>query len=487
MYLGIDLGTSAVKALLINDHNKVLAEAEQSLTVARRKRLWSEQNPADWWTAVMQSIQQLRTQQGQSFQYIRGIGLSGQMHGAVVLNQARQPLRPAILWNDGRAYAQCKELEETLPDLPWQAGVVAMPGFTAPKLLWLRQHEPEVFAAIDKILLPKDYIRLCLSGELITDMSDAAGTLWLDQARRQWNPAALAACGLQLEQMPELVEGSAVAGTLRADIAAELGLPAGIVIAGGGGDAATGGAGIGAINSGDGFISLGTSGQFFVASDRYQPKPEVLLHSFAHCVPERWYQMAAMLNGASCLAWAAKMLGEPDIGALLTRVEAAWQAPSEVIFLPYLSGERTPHNNPYAKGVWFGMTANTTPLDLFQAVLEGVAFSLADARDCLQQAGTLCDQPGVIGGGARSRFWLQILADILGLPLARYQGGAKGPAFGAARLARLAVENGDPAVICPQPEVAEVIAPRIEYTEQYCERLQQFRVLYRQLEGQFNP
>ena len=486
MYLGIDIGTSAIKALLINESETVLAEAETALSVNRPQPLWSEQNPADWWRTVDNSISALHKQAPDALSRVAGLGLSGQMHGAVALGADNKPLRPAILWNDGRSYAQCAELEQLVPALPDQAGVVAMPGLTAPKLLWLRAHEPEVFSEIRTVLLPKDYIRLCLSGELISDMSDAAGTLWLDQAKRDWNEAALAACGLERSQMPVLVEGSAPGGYLRADIAQRWGLPPNIVIAGGGGDAAVGGIGIGAINNGDGFLSLGTSGQFFVATERYQPKPEVLLHSFAHCIPQRWYQMAAMLNGASCLAWAAGIVQETDIEALLKRVEAAYQGPSAVLFLPYLSGERTPHNNPHARGVLFGLGANSGPLDVIQAVLEGVAFSFADAHACLLQAGSDCAQPGVIGGGARSRFWIQLLADVLGRPLQRYRGGAKGPAFGAARLARLAAHGEAPETVCRSPTVAEIIEPRPNYTERYAERVAQYRSIYNQLKSEFN-
>ena len=485
MYLGIDIGTSAVKALLMDDSGTILAEVDSPLTVSRPRPLWSEQNPADWWQAVDASVLALRSQAGSALDGLQAIGLSGQMHGAVVLGADMQPLRPAILWNDGRSHAHCAQLEQQVPSLPATAGVVAMPGLTAPKLLWLREHEPAVFRAIHKVLLPKDYIRLQLSGECIADMSDAAGTLWLDQAARDWNDSALTACGLQRAQMPTLVEGSTPGGYLRAEIAQRWGVPAGIVIAGGGGDAAAGGIGVGAINDGDGFISLGTSGQLFVVTANYQPKPEVLLHSFAHCIPARWYQMAAMLNGASCLAWVAGIVGENDIGTLLEQVEAAYQGPSSVLFLPYLSGERTPHNNPYARGVFFGMDADSGPLDLVQAVLEGVAFSFADAQDCLRQAGTDCACPGIIGGGARSRLWAQIMADVLGRPLQRYQGGAKGPAFGAARLARLALSGAEPATVCLQPALEQMIEPDLANTARYGERLPRFRALYRQLRNEF--
>lgn len=485
MFLGIDIGTSAVKALLVDDGERVVAEAEIALALSSPAPQWREQAPADWWDAVDAAMRALGGQAAAALSAVRGIGLSGQMHGAVVLDEADRPLRPAILWNDGRATDECAALERDLPGLAQAAGVVAMPGLTAPKLLWLRDHEPRLFARIRLVLLPKDYIRLRLTGERATDMSDAAGTLWLDQANRRWNAAAVAASGLSPDQLPRLVEGTEVAGRLRPDLAGRWGLPAGIAVAGGGGDAACGGAGVGAIEEGDGFLSLGTSGQFFVAGDSYRPKPETLLHSFAHCLPGRWYQMAAMLNGASCLAWAAGLLGEADIGALLDRAEAAHDGPSPVLFLPYLSGERTPHNDPHARGVFFGMDSETGPADMVRAVLEGVAFSFADARACLAAAGTNCENPGVIGGGARSAFWIQILADTLGIPLTRYRGAEKGPALGAARLARIAATGEAPEAVCTKPEIETVVEPNRSQTDRYAEQAEKFRALYTALRGEF--
>ncbi|OSQ40762.1 xylulokinase [Thalassospira mesophila] len=485
MFMGIDVGTSAVKALLMDDTSTIVAEADIALSLSNPHPYWSEQNPADWWEATLQAIDLIMADNASALAQVRAIGLSGQMHGAVVLGADDTPLRPAILWNDGRAKAECDELEAALPGLALRAGVVAMPGMTAPKIMWLRKHEPDVFEAVRTILLPKDYIRLHLCGEKATEMSDAAGTLWLDEETRAWNPDAIAATGLNADQLPPLFEGSDATGTLRPELAARWGMGKNVVIAGGGGDAATGGIGAGAVTHGDGFISLGTSSQLFVASDRYRPKPELLLHSFAHAVPDRWFQMAVLLNGASCLAWVAKMLGETNIADLLARTEAQHKKPSDLMFLPYLSGERTPHNNPYARGVFFGLGTNTTRDHMVQAVLEGVAFALADAQSCLHAAGTHCALPGVIGGGARSLYWTQMIADIMGTPLARYQGGAKGPAFGAARLARLAVKDGTIADVCTPPVIENVLKPDAHRHEQYLPRMAKFRRLYDALADEF--
>ncbi|MDP2698811.1 xylulokinase [Thalassospira sp.] len=485
MFLGIDIGTSAVKALLIDADSHTIAEADVPLTLSNPHPYWSEQNPDDWWAATQTAMEQLRHHNPAALSAVRGIGLSGQMHGAVLLGDDDRPLRPAILWNDGRATAECDDIESLLPGLPDQAGVVAMPGMTAPKIMWLRKHEPDIFNTIRTVLLPKDYIRLCLTGEKITEMSDAAGTLWLDQRSRSWNLAAIAATGLEPGQLPALAEGSDATGIVRPELATRWGMGASVIVAGGGGDAATGGIGVGAVTNGDGFISLGTSSQFFVATDRYRPRPKELLHSFAHAVPGRWFQMAVLLNGASCLAWAAKMMGATDIGDILRRTEHQHHHPSQVIFLPYLSGERTPHNDPHARGVFFGMGGDTRPETMIQAVLEGVGFALADAQACLKAADTICPLPGVIGGGARSRYWIQIIADIMGSPLARYEGATKGPAFGAARLARLAVDREAIEDVCRTPQIEEIVTPDPDRHEAYLPRLQKFRRLYTALRDEF--
>lgn len=487
MFLGIDVGTSAVKALLMDANSATVAQAETPLPISHPQPFWSEQNPSDWWEATCTTIDALRAQNRAALAETSAIGLSGQMHGATLLDRHDKPLRPAILWNDGRATQECAELDAALPDLGMIAGVATMPGTTAPKLIWLKKHEPDLFAKIRTVLLPKDYIRFCLSGEKVTEMSDAAGTLWLDEENRSWNHAAIDASGLTLDQLPKLVEGSDVSGTLRGDLAARWGMKRDVVIAGGGGDAATGGIGVGAVRHGDGFISLGTSSQIFVASDRYRPRPEELLHSFAHAIPGQWFQMAVLLNGASCLLWVANLLGEKDISALLSRTEQQHKGPSDLLFLPYLNGERTPHNDPYARGVFFGLGSDTNREMIVQSVLEGVAFALTDARSRLQAAGTSCQLPGVIGGGARSRYWIQLISDIMGTPLALYEGATKGPAFGAARLGRLALTGEPIEDVCQKPAIREVIEPDGNRHQSYRPRLAKFRRLYAALRDEFPP
>jgi len=483
-YLGIDVGTSAVKAILVDERQTAVAEADVPLQVSRPHDLWSEQDPEIWWEAVQSALDQLRTQSPSALPDIRGIGLSGQMHGAVLLDENDLPLRPAILWNDGRSFREAQELGAKYPELSHATGVIPMPGFTAPKLVWLARHEPEIFRAVRKVMLPKDYIRFKLTGEIVTEMSDAAGTWWLDEAKRDWSDEALAATGLTRDHMPSLVEGSQPSGTLRADMAQRWGLRSDVVVAGGAGDAAAGAIGLGAIEDGSAFISLGTSGQLFVTTQDFSPAPEAVVHSFCHAVPGRWFQMAAMLNGASCLAWGAHLL-KRDIDELLRETEDAYRKPSSVLFLPYLAGERTPHNDPYARGVFFGLSPRTQETDLVQAILEGVAFSFADAKQCLEQAGTPLTYAGMIGGGSRSVFWARIFASVLNVPMLRYQGSDKGPAFGAARLARLAATGEAPEAVCTAPSIIETIEPEPHLVELYGPRIEAFRSLYRALKPEF--
>ncbi len=367
---------------------------------------------------------------------LRAIGLSGQMHGATLLDADDRPLRPAILWNDGRSHAECDELHAALPGLEQITGNRGMPGFTAPKLLWVRRHEPQVFRSVRRVLLPKDFVRLRLTGEAASDCSDAAGTLWMDVAARRWSSRMLNACGLEERHMPRLVEGTDPTGNLLASAAERLGLRR-IPVYGGGGDNAAGAIGLGVVRDGEAFMSLGTSGVLCVACDTYRPNPSVGIHTFRHAVPRRWHQMAVILSAASCLEWAARVAGMATVGELLARVEAA-NAPAKELFLPYLSGERTPHNDPHARGVLFGITHDTTAEAIGQAVLEGVAAAFRDGLDALLAAGSNIGAISVAGGGAQSLYWTRLLAAALGHALQVRESAAVGAALGAApRGARL--------------------------------------------------
>lgn len=487
MYLGIDLGTSAVKAILVDDAQAIAGQASAPLTVDRPRPLWSEQDPESWWQATIGALSALRDSHAGPLAAVRAIGLSGQMHGATLLDGNDNPLRPAILWNDGRSFAECAALERAVPDLAAIAGNRAMPGFTAPKLLWVRDHESETFARVRRVLLPKDYLRLRLTGEAISDMSDAAGTLWLDVGRRRWSPALLDATGLDDQAMPTLAEGSDVAGHLRRDIATQLGLPAGIPVAGGAGDNAAGAAGIGIVDPGRAFVSLGTSGVVFAVSDGFRPDPDNGLHAFCHCLPDRWHQMAVILSAASCLDWAAKAFGFGRVERLIEAAETVDLSGSLPLFLPYLSGERTPHNDPNAQGVLFGLTHSTDPAQMAYAVLEGVAFALADGLDVLTAAGTDIGALSVIGGGARSTAWGGMIASAFDRPLHYHAGGDVGPAFGAARLARLAATGGPVSEVCAAPPIRVTVEPKAALTRSMAARRATFGALYRDLRDRFTP
>ncbi|MGH7057232.1 MAG: xylulokinase [Acetobacteraceae bacterium] len=479
--IGIDLGTSAVKAVLLDPDGRVRAEAQAPLTVQHPWPLWSEQGPAAWWAATEKAMAGLRWQAG--FSEVRSIGLSGQMHGAVLLDSAARVLRPAILWNDGRSQAECEVLDPLARRI---AGNLAMPGFTAPKLLWVRGHEPDVFAATARVLLPKDWLRLQLTGDAVSEMSDASGTLWLDVSRRAWSAELLVATGLAEWQMPRLVEGTEPAGELRAEVARAWGLPQGTVIAGGGGYNAAGAVGLGCIAAGQAFLSLGTSGVVFLCDADFRPAPGRAVHAFCHCLPEAWHRMTVSLAAAACLTWFAGVSGAASEGALLAELEQTGvAAPRGPVFLPYLAGERTPHNDPHARGVFFGLTGATTRADLTRAVLEGVAFALADGLDALQASGPHIAALSVTGGGAKSALWGRILAAALDRPLTYHAGGEIGPALGAARLGRIAAGDGTIAEICSPPPVDRVQEPEPDLAAQLAPRRALFRRLYRDLHEAF--
>jgi xylulokinase len=483
-FLGVDCGTSALKAVLVDEQERILGASTQTYLPSHPRPLWSEQNPDDWRAAMYDALAALAHEAPAAMREVAAIGFSGQMHSAVLIDAADRPLRPAILHNDARAFREARELAERHPELAAITGVKPMAGFTAPKLVWLRRHEPEIFARIRCVLLPKDYLRLCLTGEKLTDMSDAAGTWWLDEARRQWSAEALEASGVDAALAPRLAEGSDAVGFLRDEIAGRFGLPRHIVVAAGGGDAAVGALGIGAVRPGAAFVSLGTAAQLIVASDAYRAAPERLVHSFAHALPGRWYRMAAMLNGGGALAFAARLFG---VGADELEREAAldYRGPGETLCLPYLSGERTPHDDPHARGVYFGLTDSTSRADIARATMEGVAFTLADARDCVESGGAPIGEVGLIGGGARSALWTRMIAAALDRTVVRYRDAGTGPAFGAARLARLARTGEAPEALCKPPPIADTTEPDPALVAAFKPRIERFRSLYRALAPEF--
>lgn len=483
MFIGIDLGTSGVKAILLDGSGIIVATKTVHLEVSRPQPLWSEQNPQDWWDVTCEAIDGLKEQQDLS--NVQAIGLAGQMHGATLLNKDGDVLRPAILWNDGRSQAECAELEEMVPESRKITGNLMMPGFTAPKLLWVKKNEPELFEQIGMVLLPKDYLRYKLTGDYASDMSDSAGTMWLDVSRRDWSDELLEATGLTINQMPKLFEGTQITGVLSHEIASRWDMPC-IPVVAGAGDNAAGAVGVGVVSPNQAMISLGTSGVYFSVSDEFSSAPESALHSFCHALPQTWHTMSVTLSAASCLSWYSEMAKYNSVKDMIDDVEVNNNTfeESKVIFLPYLSGERTPHNDPNALGGFFGMTPTTTRAELANAVLEGVGFALADGLDVLHKASGVPESITLIGGGARSVYWRQMLADIFGVVVTYRAGGDIGPALGAARLAHLGLKPyANIKDICPVPGLIQSHAPDSEKTKRYLAKRTSFSELYRRLKG----
>jgi xylulokinase len=481
VYVGIDIGTSSVKAVLVDEHGASVAQATDSLAVSRPQPGFSEQDPDSWWRATVNAVRQLPASARAA---VRAVGLAGQMHGATLLDAQDKPLRPAILWNDGRSGRECLDLERREPNSRAITGNIMMPGFTAPKLLWVSRHEPEIFRRTACVLLPKDYVRLKMTGEKLSDMSDASGTAWLDVGKRDWSDLLLAATGLSRANMPRLVEGTSPAGTLTAAAADELQLPR-VVVAGGGGDNAASAVGLGVVSPGEAFLSLGTSGVLFVVTDRFRPNPERAAHAFCHCLPGRWHQMAVMLSAASVLDWVAQLTGQLDLPLLVETAKEQGLNRQSPFFLPYLSGERTPYNDPNARGVFFGIRPDTTAADLTGAVLEGVALAFADGLDVLIEKGGTVGDITVTGGGARLPYWGELLAAALNRPMTYRLGGEVGAALGAARLARLALGTERPEDVCMAPPVERVVQPDASLASLLATRRRTFVRLYENLKSTF--
>lgn len=480
MYLGLDLGTSGVKALLIDDGQRIVASQTAEMHVTRPHPGWSEQDPAEWIAGTTKALDGLKASHPAALTAVKGIGLSGHMHGATLIDKADKVLRPCILWNDTRSHVEAAELD-AIPAFRAISGNIVFPGFTAPKLVWVHKNERETFNKLAKILLPKDYLRLWLSGEHVSEMSDAAGTAWLDTGARKWSAELLALSGMRKDQMPRLVEGSAVSGILRTELASRYGMGAAVVVAGGAGDNAASAIGMGTVRPDAAFVSLGTSGVLFVSNAAYSPNPASAVHAFCHAIPDTWHQMGVILSATDALNWHASVLGRKP--ADLTADLGALAAPSGVVFLPYLSGERTPHNDAAIRGAFIGLEHATSAEDLTRSVLNGVAFALRDSLEALKVAGTSPQRITAVGGGARSRTWLQAIATVLNLPVDLPAAGDFGAAFGAARLGLLAASGADPMAICTPPTIAETIEPDLALRPAFEAGYQRFRKLYPALKG----
>ncbi|EGG14072.1 hypothetical protein DFA_11835 [Cavenderia fasciculata] len=448
-FIGIDLGTSGIKVIIKEEDDTIAFSGYHPLKVERLKPLWSEQVVGDWWIALdsVMSKMALQVDREKVLNNVRGIGLTGQMHSAVLLDDKHQVLRNCILWNDQRSSAECKELASKVENCQDTiTGNIIMSGFTAPKILWLKKHEPDVFNKIDKVVLPKDYVRFLLSGQFATDMSDASGTMWLDVKKRQWSVEMINACGLTINHMPQLYESTDITGTLHDHLAERWGLPTKTPIGAGAGDNAAGaiGCGINTLNN-RAMVSLGTSGVSFLPTDRFTSNTSNALHSFCHALPQSWHLMSVILNCTSCIDWVSELTGFTnylDMIQTLNKENQEVDKEDKVLkdpiwFLPYLNGERTPHNNANLKGSFYGLTNNHSRLDLCRSVFEGVSFALADGLDVLLEDSPI-DTVIAIGGGTNNDYWCQMLADITNLTLEVPGSSDLGPSFGAARLIQIA-------------------------------------------------
>ena len=474
MYLGIDIGTSGVKAVLMDERDRAAAEATAPLATQHLKSLWSEQAPQDWWHAVTTTLDALAAGSPEAMASVRSIGLSGQMLGVTLLDASDAPLRPALLWNDGRAAAECKELQRRFPDFAGIVGCRAMPGFSAPKIAWLARHEPAMLERTRRILLTKDYVRLRLTGEAASDRADASATLLMDTLEGDWHDGILAACSIDRTRLPRLVDSGEVSGTVRDDLAVRWHLPRGVPVAGGGGDNMCAGVGVGAVQAGAAYISLGTSGVYFVANDRFVPARGGGMHTHRHAVPGLYAQHAVVLSAGGALAWIAGLIGARDIGALLADTEAQELSPDDTpVFTPYLAGERTPHDDPKLTAAFSGLSHRTGPAHLVQAVLEGVALALGDCHTALTDSGAPIGRIVLTGGGARSALWARLVAAAIGRPLYLAAERQSGPAIGAARLARVAV--GGPLLACQDTGTLAVVAVDARLAEQLADKKMRYR------------
>ncbi len=479
LYIGIDLGTSAVKLLLVDEDGAILRTATREYPLSFPRPGWSEQDPDDWWRACLDGLSALLADADPTA--VAGIACGGQMHGLVALDAADRVIRPAILWNDGRTEEEVRYLNEEIgrETLSRRTANIAFAGFTAPKLLWMQRHEPENFARIARVMLPKDYVVYRLTGSFSTDCSDASGMLLLDVAHRRWSPEMLALCGLTEAQLPALHESYETVGTLRPEIASALGLPAGVRVAAGAGDNAAAAVGTGTVGRGGCNISLGTSGTVFISDPVFRVDPHNALHAFAHA-DGGYHLMGCMLSAASCNKWfCGDILGTADYDAEAAAVAPDALGRGDVYFLPYLMGERSPINDTSARGVFFGMTMGTTRADMIQAVYEGVAFALRDSVEVARSLGIAIPKSRVCGGGSRSPLWRTILANVLGIPLETVK-TEQGPGYGAAMLAMVAcgrfssVAEAAAALV----KTAQTTEPTPALTTRYEERYRRFTQLY---------
>lgn len=477
LYIGIDLGTSSVKILLMEGDGTVKKIVSREYPLSFPKPGWSEQNPSDWYTQTMDGLKELLQEADKS--QVAGISFGGQMHGLVILDKEDNVIRPAILWNDGRTTEECDYLNHTIgtDKLSEYTANIAFAGFTAPKLLWLSKHEPDNFAKIDKIMLPKDYLAYRLTGVHATDVSDASGMLLLDVKNRKWSQEMCDICHISIEQLPELFESYEAIGTLKADVAAELGVSTQVKVAAGAGDNAAAAVATGTVGEGKCNISLGTSGTIFISSDKFRVDDNNALHAFCGA-NGKYHLMGCMLSAASCNKWwMDEIIGSKDYAKEQEQITKLGE--NHVFYLPYLMGERSPYNDPDARATFIGMTMDTTRADMTQAVLEGVAFALRDSFEIAKALGIPLERTKICGGGAKSPLWRTIVANVLGIPVDILE-TEEGPSLGGAMLAAVAcgeyasVEEAASKIV----HVIDTVEPTVELTEKYEQCYTKFTKIY---------
>jgi xylulokinase len=444
MYIGIDLGTSGVKTILIDHNQTVLSVAHVSLNINSPQDGFNEQDPYDWILATEKCLEKLLKQKPTEFSATISIGISGHMHGATLIDKSGKIIRPCILWNDTRSHEECIEFEDQEFDVRAISGNITMPGFTAPKINWLKKNEPENFKKIDKILLPKDFLRFYLTGEFYSEMSDASGTLWMDIKKRQWSEKLLSASYLTKENMPVLIEGNEESGILKNFLKNKFKFNNNVIVVGGAGDNAASAVGLGVVEENQSFISLGTSGVFFTPTSSFLSNINDAVHSFCHCLPNKWHLMSVMLSASNCLDWICTIT-DNSIDQALQNAENFFNDTSDIsnapYFLPYMSGERTPHNDPHVRGSFHYLKTTTKQSALQYAVLEGISFGILDGVNSIESINKNFDDIYMVGGGSQSSFWLSLLSSILNKKLSVCEQSEFGAALGVARLAMFVDNN----------------------------------------------
>jgi xylulokinase len=475
-FLGIDVGSLSVRAVLIDEAEAVLAESALAIETACLEPGAAEQDPDRWWAAALVAIEDVRRADPEGFAALRGIGLAGQMHATVLLDKAGVAVRPAMTWRDSRAIAECAVLEREIPDLEAIAGAAAAPTFTAPRLLWVRDNEPEIFQRVTRVLSAKDYVRLQLTGEYATDTSDAAGTLLFDQGRRDWSGAAVAVSGITRTLLPPIVPGAAWSGMVRPELLAEWGITHQVVVAGGAGDVAAVAIALGVVRPGDAMVLLDGAAQLVVARDTHRHAPTPLVSTFAHTLPDRWFETSTRINGMLCLERLMAHVGEGDVESLVGRAQETFTGPSPLLFLPHRAGQRGTPTDPDAPGTFAGLDGAPGEREMTQSVLEGIALALRESEDAFGDRFPSGAIP-LAGQGSRSALFMLIMASVLDRPILRLSNADIAAAFGAARLGRIAATGASADSVVVQPPVLEIVDPVPHLAAAYADQRGEFRAV----------